>query len=49
MIEDPFLNVLGYPNDNTNAEKAAGTHGPRKLVENRLAKLKEAEERIARE
>lgn len=48
-IEDPFLNVLGYPNDNTNAEKAAGTHGPRKLVENRLAKLKEAEERIARE
>jgi len=48
-IEDPFLNVLGYPNDNTNADKAAGTHGPRKLVENRLAKLKEAEERIARE
>lgn len=48
-IEDPFLNVLGYPNDNTNAEKAAGTHGPRKLVENRLAKLKEAEGRIAQE
>ena len=48
-IEDPFLNVLGYPNDNTNADKAAGMHGPQKLVENRLAKLKEAEERIARE
>ena len=48
-IEDPFLNVLGYPNDNTNADRAAGTHGPKKLVENRLAKLREAEEKIARE
>lgn len=48
-IEDPFLNVLGYPNDNANADRAAGTHGPKKLVENRLAKLREAEEKIARE
>ncbi|MBP3346471.1 MAG: hypothetical protein J6L86_05525 [Alphaproteobacteria bacterium] len=47
-MDDPFLNVLGYPNDNSKADALAATFGKKEVV-NKLAQLKAAEDAIAKQ
>ena len=44
-VEDPFLNVLGYPNDNSRAEAMMAGYEKKKVV-NRLENLSKAENDI---